>query len=266
MTLVMSNYSNKYPIYIVSKGRANISYTARMFDEDNVDYKILVEPQEYDEYAKYNDKNKLVKLPFSNLGVGSYPARNYAKQLSLKENAKAHWVFDDNINGACKFVKGSKIPCSSALAIDRAEKLYDKYSNLDILAFNYRYFVATDAQKPFYINVHCYSCMLINNNANIEWRLKYNEDVDLCLQSLTQGRCTILLNAYCMNKISTTVKLKGGNQTELYMQNATEKKIEKADTLRKQWPQYVELKMRFNRPHHFVDWKKHFKHILIKNY
>ena len=50
------------------------------------------------------------------------------------------------------------------------------------------------------------------------------------------------------------------------LQNATEKKIEKADTLRKQWPQYVELKMRFNRPHHFVDWKKHFKHILIKNY
>lgn len=264
MTLVTQKYSNEYPIFIVSKGRADICYTAKMFNEDNVQYKILVEPQEYEEYAKFNDKNKIEILPFSNLGVGSYPARNYAKELSLKLKATAHWVFDDNVRGACKFVKGSKIPCSSALAIDRAEKLYDRYKNVDILAFNYRYFVATDARKPFYVNVHCYSHMLIKNDSDIKWRLKYNEDVDLCLQALTRGRCTILLNAYCMNKISTTAKLRGGNQTDLYKNNATDKKIEKADTLRKQWPQYVELKMRFNRPHHYVDWKKHFKHSLIK--
>lgn len=254
--------NSKYPIFIVSKGRADISYTAKMFNEDNLDYKILVEPQEYKEYLKYHDENKLIKLPFSNLGLGSYPARNYAKEIS---NSKAHWIFDDNINGACKFVKGSKIPCSSALAIDRAEKLYDRYSNLDILAFNYRYFVATSASKAFYTNVHCYSCMLINNSADIEWRLKYNEDVDLCLQVLSQNRCTILLNAYCMNKISTAQKLRGGNQTELYQNNDVTKKIEKALTLQKQWPQYVELKMRYNRPHHYIDWKKHFKHQLIRS-
>jgi hypothetical protein len=259
----MSSYSNEYPIYIVSKGRADVSYTARMFDADNVDYKILIESQEYDDYAKYTDKDKLVKLPFSNLGVGSYPARNYAKELSLKENATAHWVFDDNIRGACKFVKGAKVPCSSALAIDRAEKLYNKYSNVDILAFNYRYFVATDARKPFYVNVHCYSCMLIDNSADIKWRLKYNEDVDLCLQTLSAGRCTILLNAYCMNKTSTSAKMRGGNQTELYLNNDPKKKIEKAVTLKKEWPQYVELKMRYNRPHHYVDWKKHFNNKLI---
>lgn len=260
----MQKYGNEYPIYIVSKGRADICYTARMFDEDNVDYRILVEPQEYDDYCKHNPADKVLKLPFSNLGVGSYPARNHAKKLSLEQGATAHWVFDDNIRGACKFVKGSKIPCSSALAIDRAEKLYDRYSNVDILAFNYRYFVATGAKKAFYVNVHAYSCMLMKNDSSSEWRLKYNEDVDLCLQSLVRGQCTILLNAYCMNKTSTVAKLRGGNQTELYQNNATEKKIEKADTLKKHWPQYVELKMRFGRPHHYVDWKKHFKHGLIK--
>lgn len=264
MISATQKYSNEYPVFIVSKGRADISYTARMFDEDNVDYKILIEPQEYEEYAKYNDHNKLIKLPFSNLGLGSYPARNYAKELSIKMGAKAHWLFDDNIRGACKFIKGSKVPCSSSLAIDRAEKLFNRYSNLDILAFNYRYFVATDARKAFYVNVHCYSCMLIKNVDDIEWRLKYNEDVDLCLQVLSKDRCTILLNAYCMNKISTSAKLRGGNQTELYQNNSKQKKIEKADTLRKQWPQYVELKIRFSRPHHYVDWKKHFKHGLIK--
>jgi len=30
------------------------------------------------------------------------------------------------------------------------------------------------------------------------------------------------------------------------------------------WPQYAETKMRFNRPHHYVNWKKHFKHNLVR--
>lgn len=260
----MQKYSNKYPVYIVSKGRADISMTANMFKADSVKYKILIEAQELDNYLQYHDRETLEVLPFANLGLGSYPARNYAKELASKQNAAYHWIFDDNINGACKFVKGSKIPCSSALAIDRAEQLLAKYSNVAILAFNYRYFVATEMQKAFFVNVHCYSCLLIKTDANLTWRLKYNEDVDLCLQALTQSYCTILLNAYCMNKTSTSAKLRGGNQTELYQGNDVNKKIQKADLLRKYWPEFVELKMRYGRPHHYVDWKKHFKHGLIK--
>lgn len=248
----------------MSKGRADISMTANMFKQDNVQYKILIEVQELNDYLKFHSKDTLEVLPFKNLGLGSYPARNYAKELALRQGAAYYWVFDDNIRGACKFVRGSKIPCSSALAIDRAERLNDTYSNLAILAFNYRYFVATESQKAFFVNVHCYSCMLIKTDANINWRLKYNEDVDICLQALTQGYCTILLNAYCMNKTSTSAKLRGGNQTELYKGNDLNKKIQKADTLRKYWPNYVELKMRYGRPHHYVDWKKHFRHGLIK--
>ncbi len=77
MTFLMSKYNNKYPIFIVSKGRADISYTANMFKEDSVKYKILIEPQEYEEYLKYHDKSTLEVLPFSNTGLGSYPARNH---------------------------------------------------------------------------------------------------------------------------------------------------------------------------------------------
>lgn len=233
-----------------------------MFKEDGVKYKILIEPQELEDYKKYHDEETLVVLPFSNLGKGSYPARNYAMKLAKDMKKEFHWVFDDNIRGACKFSKGKKIPCSSALAIDRAEKLNDMYSNVAILAFNYRYFVATELNKAFFVNVHAYSCMLIKTEAKIKWRLKYNEDVDLCLQALTKGYCTILLNAYCMNKISTSAKLRGGNQDELYQNNDKQKKIEKAETLQRKWPQLVELKIRFNRPHHYIDWKKHFTHSL----
>lgn len=255
---------SKYPIFIVSKGRADICLTAKMFDEDNVFYRVLVEPQEFDEYAKYIDKSKLYKLPFSNLGLGSYPARKQARLIAKKENAEFYWCFDDNIRGACKLIKGSKVPCTSSLAISRAETLNDSYKNVAITAFNYRYLIGPEAKKAFYINVHAYSCMLIKVNMPFDWRLKYNEDVDLCLQVLDNKQCTILINVYLMNKTSTSAKMRGGNQTELYKNNDTKMKIIKTDSLRKIWPQYVSLTYKYGRPHHFVDWKKHFTHSLIR--
>ena len=96
------------------------------------------------------------------------------------------------------------------------------------------------------------------------WRLKYNEDVDLCLQVLDNGLCTVLFNAFTVDKTSTVAKMKGGNQDELYLGNAYEKKVLKARSLEEIWPQYAETKIRFNRPHHYVNWIKHFKHGLVR--
>ncbi|NDG53746.1 MAG: hypothetical protein EBY39_12125 [Flavobacteriia bacterium] len=44
--------NTKYPVYIVSKGRWDNPLTANMFIKDGIDFKILVEPQEYDNYCK----------------------------------------------------------------------------------------------------------------------------------------------------------------------------------------------------------------------
>tara|TARA_Y100000401_G_scaffold109635_1_gene106059 strand:- start:1589 stop:2002 length:414 start_codon:yes stop_codon:yes gene_type:complete len=96
------------------------------------------------------------------------------------------------------------------------------------------------------------------------WRLKYNEDVDLCLQVLDNNLCTILINAFIVDKTSTVAKMKGGNQDELYKNNAYEKKVLKTKSLEEIWPQYVKTIIRFNRPHHFVDWKGHFNHSLVR--
>jgi hypothetical protein len=58
--------------------------------------------------------------------------------------------------------------------------------------------------------------------------------------------------------------MKGGNQDELYKDNAYEKKVLKARSLEEVWPQYAETKIRFGRPHHYVSWGKHFKHGLVR--
>ena len=238
--------------------------TANMFKENDIDFQILVETQEYDNYCKALGEEYVTRLPFSNLGVGSYPARNYAWEDSIKKGYERHWVFDDNIRAFRRTYKGNRIVCNGKKAIKVLEDFTDRYENIGITGFNYSTFVTPNTSKAFYLNVHAYSAMLMKNNMPYRWRLKYNEDVDLCLQVLDNGLCTILCNAFIVDKTSTTAKMKGGNQDELYKGNAFEKKVLKARSVEEIWPQYVETKIVWNRPHHFVSWRKHFKHGLVR--
>lgn len=74
-----------YPIYVISKGRWESRFTARELEAMNTPYRIVIEPQEYEQYAAVIDPAKILVLPFSNLGLGSIPARN--------------WVWDHAISG-----------------------------------------------------------------------------------------------------------------------------------------------------------------------
>ncbi len=263
----MGGKSVKYPVYVVSKGRYENPITAKYFLSENVDFYIVVEPQEYDLYCKSIPKKNVLKTNFKNLGLGSYPARNFAWEHSKNNGFKKHFLFDDNIYGFIKYNKGQRKykkyndPISAKDALNKLIIFSEQYKNIAVCGYNYDYFV-TDSKKPFTYNTHVYSGMLIDNNLPFRWRLKYNEDVDLCLNALHNGYNSILLNAILILKVSTVAKLKGGNQTELYKGNSYDKKVLKVKMLQEVWPQYVQAVNRFGRPHHYVDWKKHFKQTL----
>lgn len=244
----------KYPIYIVSKGRFKNPITAKSFEKHNIDYLIAVEPQEAKDYIKSLGKHRVLVLPFSNLGLGSYPARNFCWEHAKNNGYEYYWCFDDNINGFAKWVNGKKVRANDCDAIFYVENFINKYK-YDIAGFEYRYFVAKPPKKAFKINTHLYSAMLIKTTMQYRWRLKYNEDVDLCLQVLHNGGKTASCIYYMSNKISTVAKMKGGNQDELYKGNDPKKKLLKAKMLEAVWPQYAKTVIRFGRYHHFVDWK-----------
>ncbi len=265
----MDRLSLKYPIYIVSKGRWENPFTAKSFKKEKIPFKVAVEPEEYDNYCKSLGEEHVARLPFSNLGVGSFPARNWCWENSRELGFDKHFLFDDNIRGFSRLNDGKRKYCEALPALITLQNFHDRYENLAISGYNYSYFVTKETMRPMVVNTHVYSGMLIQNEIEPRWRLKYNEDVDLCLQVLDSKRwCTVLLNAYLINKISTVVKLKGGNQDELYKGNNHYKKILKARSLEKCWPQYAKTVMRFNRPHHSVSWKKFFHQPLVrkKNY
>jgi len=198
----------KYPVYIISKGRHDTTLTADYFGENKIPYLIAVEPQEYELYCKKLVSKKVLKLPFSNLGLGSYPARNYCWQHSITNGHKKHWLFDDNIRGFAKWINGKKRNTYEAnKALRYVERFSDKHS-INITGYEYRYFSTKPPKRPFKVNTHVYSAMLIDNSIPFRWRLKYNEDVDLCLQVLHNGGTTASCMYYLTNKTSTVAKMK----------------------------------------------------------
>jgi len=245
----------QYPIYIPSKGRFENCLTAKCFVKDGVDFKLVIEEQEYTEYASRFDENRLLVLPFSNQG-SVIPARNWIKEHATAAGYERHWQFDDNIRIFFRRWKGRRIPVEAGTAITVIEDFTNRYENIAISGFNYRMF-APDSNKlpPFYLNCHVYSACLILNSLPFEWRGKYNEDTDYCLQVLSHGWCTVLVNAFLVDKIAT-MKMKGGNKTELY--DKTDGRLKMARSLERLWPGVVETKRRFGRPQHVVKdaWKR----------
>jgi hypothetical protein len=246
---------NKYPVYIISKGRAYNPLTAKNLEKANINYLIAVEPQEEQEYIKALGKHRILILPFSNLGLGSYPAINYCWEHAKQNGHYAHWLFDDNIQSWKKWINGKRRKIENIKDALIFVENHFNINDIDISGFEEPNFIVKPPKRPFKLNCHVYSAMLIKNNIPYRWRLKYNEDVDLCLQVLHNKGKTSSCCYYLADKIATTSKMKGGNQTELYKGNDPKKKLLKAKMLEAVWPQYAKTVIRFNRYHHFVDWK-----------
>ncbi len=237
----------RYPVYVISKGRWESGYTAKFLLNDRVPFKIVVEPQEFDNYAaKFGAENILV-LPFSNLGQGGIPARNWVWEHAKVAGFYRHWILDDNIRQVRRFFKGKRIPCNSGPAFASIEDFTDRYENLAIAGMNYTFF-GQKGIPPFFHNCHVYSCLLIQNDLSYRWRGRYNEDTDLCLQILSAGLCTANINVFLIEKMAT-MTMKGGNSDQLYKGDG---RLKMARSLERVWPGVVSVDRRFKRPQHVI--------------
>lgn len=246
----------RYPVYIPSKGRADYCLTARMFDTDGVPFRLVIEEQEYDEYAANFGEERLLVLPFSNQG-SVIPARNWIKDHATAEGHKRHWQFDDNIRSTRRLYANKRMYCRSGLALAVCEDFTDRYTNVAVSGFQYTMFAPTETAKlpPFVLNCHVYSCSLILNELPNRWRGQYNEDTDYCLQVLADGWCTVLLYAFMVDKMRTMM-MSGGNTDALYQWS--DGRLKMARSLERKWPGVVETRRRFQRPQHVVkdSWKR----------
>jgi len=257
-----SKTKNKYPIYVISKGRYENCLTAKELIRIGVDFSLVVEPQEYEEYKEYFPNSNIIKTPFSNLGQGSIPVRNFVFDDSINKGYDKHWILDDNIQNFHRLNKNEKYIVDDGAVFKACEDFTDRYKNVKISGMNYYSFCKTsDPVPPFYKNTRIYSCILIDNSIKHRWRGKYNEDTDLSLRVLKDGYCTILFNAFLCGK-TTSMRMKGGNTGEVY--GDTDERLEFAESLKEQHPDLVEVVRRFGRWHHKVNYKPFDKTELIK--
>ena len=271
----MTEYSQpKYPIYIISKGRADSRLTSKTLDEINVPYRIVIEESEYDAYAANIAPEKILTLPpgfrenplynfpdTEGRTGGSIPARNFVWEHSISEGHARHWIMDDNIRHFYRVHQNKKTIVTSGNIIRACEEFTDRFKNVAMSGMNYQYFVpASQKKRPYTLNTRVYSCILLRNDINHRWRGRYNEDTDLSLRILKDNHCTILFNAFVCGKMTTLV-MKGGNTDNVYIDG--DKRRTFAEALKAQHPDITEVVWRYDRWHHHVDYSGFAKNKLI---
>lgn len=246
--------TQRYPIYIISKGRWETRHTSKALERMGVDYMIAVEPQEYDNYAAVIDPKKVLALPFSNHGKGSGPARNWCWEHSIAHGYDRHWLLDDNIFEWWRFHQNKRYRIEQGSACFRAtEDFVDRFENVALAGHQYKFFCVDDYPYPPYIlNTRIMSCFLIQNSIPHRWRGRYNEDVDLSIRVLKDGLCTMLMYSFLCGKARTGT-IKGGNTSEVYNNYQEDASLKKSQMLVEMHPDVVTLQERYGRVHHHVD-------------
>lgn len=255
----------EYPVYIISKGRWEKRLTSRALESMQVPYHIVIEPQEYEQYAAVIDPAKIYVLPFSNLGQGSIPARNWVWEHAISTGAERHWILDDNIAWFARLHQNKKIRVDNGVCFKVVEDFINRYVNIAMAGLQYEMFVPAIKKWPVYLlNTRIYSCILLRNDLPYRWRGRYNEDTDLSLRILKDGWCTFLLQAFVAKKMATMTQ-KGGNTEELYKLNGqADGRLLMAQSLQQQHPDVVTITRKWGRWQHQVDYRPFKKNKLIR--
>lgn len=264
----------RFPVYIVSKGRANNGLTTRALNEMKVPHYIVVEENELQDYKNGRCFGTLLVLPMKykqeyelcdehglTKSTGPGPARNFCIDHSNSNGFSHHWVMDDNIDAFHYLTNNEKHEIRTGSTLLAAEDFVTRYSNVPVSGLNYYSFCKKiDSVPPYVLNTRIYSCLFIENKFGYRWRGRYNEDTDLSLRVLKDGLCTIQFNVFLCGKI-TTQRMKGGNTDEFYQNEGT---LPKSQMLVKLHPDVSKVVFRFNRWHHHVDYSSFKKNKLIK--
>lgn len=250
-----------YPVYIISKGRWDSRLTVKALELRNIPYHIVIEPQEYENYSQVIDPKKILVLPFSNLGQGSIPARNWVWEDSIKRGAERHWILDDNIEEFYYMTNNIKYRTDSGASFKAIEEFVDRYENVALAGMQYEHLVPRIMKwKPFALNTRIYSCILIKNDIPYRWRGRYNEDTDLSLRALKDGWVTVLFYAFLGDKVQT-MRMSGGNTDELYKGDG---RLLMAQSLVEQHPDVTKIYRRWGRWQHLVNYKPFKNNRLIR--
>lgn len=259
-----------FPIYIPSKSRADVATTPRCLKAIGVPYRIVIEEQQYSLYNQFFPEKELIILdpqykkmfdPLISLPAGasrgSGPARNFVWDHSVAEGHEFHWIMDDNIRYFVRMFQNKRQPVGDGTCFNAMENFVLRYSNVGMAGPQYLSMMPSrNTRPPFICGSRIYSCILIRNDVPLRWRGRYNEDTILSLDMLKSQWNTILFYAFLQDKMETQ-KIGGGNTEAFYAEEGT---LPKSQMLVDAHPDVARVIWRYERWHHFVDYRQ-FRHM-----
>lgn len=239
----------KYPVFVPSKSRWESRLTIRAFENIGIPFRVVVEPQQYDNYAAVVDPAKIITLPHSDKGL--VVTRNWIWDYAQSLGTPYFWTFDDNIQDIHRLNRNVKARIADGTALRVIEDFAERYENLYISGMQYEMFAPRQAKiPPIIFNTRIYSNMLIKTDIPYRNEGFYNDDTDLCLQILKDGHCTALFQSFLAKKI-WTMHVKGG-MTPHYQGDG---RLKMAQELQRKHPDVVKITWRFGHWQHQVDYR-----------
>lgn len=213
------------PIYIPSRHRPNANLTTKAFDEAGLDYYLLIEPHDYQNYLTYHPKSRLVVMDKDNQGV--WYARTYAMNHA---NANGHlycWEFDDDMKWFCYRMNGKMVRTSPRHLISLVEQTTYQFSNIGAAGIGDAGFIfGYDNKPPVVYNAMVFQAMLLRTDTGLSFRPDVVEDADYSLQLLHAGWVTLTYKRIGQST-ATTMKMKGGQTDTAYEGDGRLKQMQK---------------------------------------
>ena len=227
-----------YPVFIPSKGREKSCYTANILAQEGVPFTIVVEPQDAAKYTAHHGPNaNIAMMPENNKGIAY--ARNWCKQLAIRDGHQKYWCIDDNIKAFRRRADGQNRRVVAKIALGEIEHFVDSYQNIGIASLTHSVFAWT-RKEDIGLNQQPYSCMLLRSDIDIWYRENIIEDTDYAMQLLNHPGmwCTVIFYKLLMDK-ATSATMKGGN-TEI--SHSGMGREQRSRMLMEMWPKWFKLR------------------------
>lgn len=237
------------PVYVPTKGRADIAKAPDALTRGGVTPTLVVEPQDEAAYAERWPTLPLLVLPENDRGI--VYVRQYILEHARSLGQPWYWQIDDNI---ARFAqqsgkRGTTKAAGDALMV--CEELVAKVPRLALCGLGLRQHVWAEP-RPFVVNRGTICCVLTNTATGAGYRggTDSKEDYDFLLQHLTRGWHSVVVNTWTIDKPGRGYA-KAGGLVPFY---AAKRDWQAAQYMVDLWPEYCSLQQKRGRVDVKINW------------
>ncbi len=195
----------RFPVFVLTKGRWEKRMTVRLFESLGIPFRLVLEAQEADEYAKVVDPAKFLVVPHRDQGLVT--TQNWVWDRAAEEGHPYFWAIHDDIRSIYRVHRGGQIPVDGT-ALYAMEEFVTRYDNVALAGMSFAMRVWPSMPNPpvafngLIPGNHRLVKTDYRDRAGRPFRARDGhgwEDHDLCLRIVKDGGVTVRFNAFVVD-------------------------------------------------------------------